>query len=351
MRLREADTNDREFLIEMARLACSLEDRPIPSANAPAVLALLPSPSNEAVIATEEDESAVGAAWWHMHDPPLLRDVHGRAFPEMVLAVVEGARNRGVGGTLIDALALKAADLYEALTLNVHIRSPAIGLYLRSGFEVMGAGRGIYGVTMGRRLDTRQATEIPRADRPSIPRFELSGREHLRLLEESDAPELYAVVDANRAHLAPWMPWASEQTLEDTLDFIRRTRQQLESNDGFQTAIIEEGHIVGIVGFHGISWPNRLTRMGYWLAVPATGHGTVTRAVRVLVDYAFDAWQLNRVEIRVGVDNARSRAIPERLGFTQEGILQQAEYVGGRYIDHVVYALLASGRRRTELAS
>jgi ribosomal-protein-serine acetyltransferase len=347
MRLREADTNDRKFLIEMARLACSFEGRPVPSAKAPAVLALLPSSSNEAVIATEEDGSAVGAAWWHMHDPPLLRDIRGRALPEMALAVVEGARNRGVGGTLIDALALKAADLYEALTLNVHIRSPAISLYLRSGFEVMGAGRGVYGVAMGRRLDAGQDTGISRADRLRIPRFELSGRRYLRLLEESDAQELYAVLDANRAHLAPWMPWASEQTLEDTLDFIRRTREQLESNDGFQTAIIEDGLIVGVVGFHGISWPNRLTRMGYWLAVPATGRGTVTRAVDALIDYAFDIWQLNRVEIRVGVDNARSRAIPERLGFTQEGILREAEHVGGRYIDHVLYALLASERVST----
>ena len=48
-----------------------------------------------------------------------------------------------------------------------------------------------------------------------------------------------------------------------------------------------------------------------------------------------------RVEIRAAQENARSRAIPERLGFTQEGTLRQVERVGDRYLDNVVYAMLA----------
>jgi hypothetical protein len=48
-----------------------------------------------------------------------------------------------------------------------------------------------------------------------------------------------------------------------------------------------------------------------------------------------------RVEIRAAPENARSRAIPERLGFTQEGTLRQVECVGDRYLDNVVYAMLA----------
>ena len=41
------------------------------------------------------------------------------------------------------------------------------------------------------------------------------------------------------------------------------------------------------------------------------------------------------------VENARSRAIPERLGFREEGVLRQVERVAGRMLDGVVYAMLA----------
>jgi ribosomal-protein-serine acetyltransferase len=167
-------------------------------------------------------------------------------------------------------------------------------------------------------------------------------RFRLRILEDSDAEDLYSVVDANRDHLARWLPWAAGQTLEDTLTFIRSTRVQLANNDGFQTAIVDDGRIIGMVGFHGVSWGHRSTTIGYWLAEAAQGRGTMTRAVRALADHAFTVWQLNRIEIRAGVDNRRSRSIPERLGFRQEGVLRKAELVGNRYVDHVVYATLAS---------
>lgn len=162
----------------------------------------------------------------------------------------------------------------------------------------------------------------------------------LRLLEEPDAPELYAVIEAEREHLARWMPWAAGQTLEDTLAFIERSREQLANNNGFQAAVIEEGGIVGVVGFHGVSWDHHLTGIGYWLTESAQGRGTITRAVQALVDHALRGWRLHRVEIRVAVDNTRSRTIPERLGFTQEGVLHAAERIGDRYVDQVVYAML-----------
>ncbi|MFZ2112632.1 MAG: GNAT family N-acetyltransferase [Solirubrobacteraceae bacterium] len=175
--------------------------------------------------------------------------------------------------------------------------------------------------------------------RPCSLRVQLPTGQWLRLLEESDAQELYSVIEANRDRLARWMPWAAGQTLDDTLVFIRDTREQLARNDGFQTAVIDDGRIVGVVGFHGISWQHRSTSIGYWLADSAQGHGTMTQAVRALVDHAFGTWRLHRVEIRAGVDNMRSRAIAERLGFTQEGVAHEAERVGGRYVDQVVYAI------------
>jgi ribosomal-protein-serine acetyltransferase len=172
--------------------------------------------------------------------------------------------------------------------------------------------------------------------------FSLTGGYALRLLSESDLPELHALVDRNREYLAPWMGWAAEQTSQDTLEFIRSTQRQLDRNDGFQTAVIDPDEaIVGVIGFHAVSWRDRSAEIGYWLSADAQGRGIMTRATARLVDHAILEWKLNRIEIRAAPDNARSRAVPERLGFVLEGTLREAERVGDRYVDSVVYSMLA----------
>jgi ribosomal-protein-serine acetyltransferase len=175
-------------------------------------------------------------------------------------------------------------------------------------------------------------------------RHELPDGYALRLLEEADADEVFALIDANRKHLGPWMPWVDhENEPADVLPFIRAGRKQIADNDGLQTAIVDPGgRIVGTVGVHNIDRLNRKTSIGYWLARDEQGRGTMTAAVRAYVDHAFTAWKLNRVTIQAAVENTRSRAIPERLGFREEGILREVERIGDRVLDGVVYAMLAA---------
>jgi ribosomal-protein-serine acetyltransferase len=160
-------------------------------------------------------------------------------------------------------------------------------------------------------------------------------------LEEADAPELYALIEANREHLARWMPWAAGQDLAGTERFITEAEEQFARDDGFQAKIAPEGAIAGVAGFHSVDWINRNTSIGYWLVEEAQGKGTMTEVVRALVSHAFYEWELHRVEIHCAPENARSRAIPERLGFREEARLRETELVGGRYLDSIVYGLLA----------
>lgn len=164
----------------------------------------------------------------------------------------------------------------------------------------------------------------------------------LRPYTEADAEELTAVVAANREHLARWLPWAASYGHADSVDYIARKEAQIEADDGFEGAIVVDGAIVGGAGFHRVDWINRTTSIGYWLAADAQGRGLMSATVRALLGHAFGAWDLHRVIIEVVVDNARSRAIPERLGFTEEGILREAKLIRGGYEDAALYAMLAS---------
>jgi len=171
-------------------------------------------------------------------------------------------------------------------------------------------------------------------------RFDLRSGCCLRLFEESDAEELDRVIAANRAYLAEWLDWANAEGVEEWRAFIRRTREKVAANDGFCAAIIDDGAIVGWVGFDRIDWDSRSTSIGYWLARDRQGRGIMTEAVAALTSYAFEAWKLDRVELRIEARNQRSAAIAERLGFRNEGIAQNAE----RHVpvkDIVVFSMLA----------
>ena len=187
----------------------------------------------------------------------------------------------------------------------------------------------------------RGARVIRVARTPAI-RFDLPNGAHVRPLEEDDAEPLHRLVLANREYLAEWLPWAAaDRTVEMSLEFIRASQRQLADDDGFQAAIVEDSAVAGTIGFHRIDWLNRATSLGYWIAAPSQGRGTVTEAVRALTTHAFVTWCLNRVEIRAAVGNTRSAAIPLRLGFVHEGVLRQSERHGESYKDIAVYAMLA----------
>ncbi len=162
----------------------------------------------------------------------------------------------------------------------------------------------------------------------------------VRPLEAEEASALYAVIEANRAHLARWLPWAAEQDLTGTERFIAAGEEQLARGDGFQARIAPEGEIIGIAGFHSVDWINSNTSLGYWLVEDAQGQGAMTEVVRALLDHVFYEWELHRVEIHCAPENQRSRAIPERLGFKEEARLRETELIDGCYLDSVVYGLL-----------
>lgn len=168
----------------------------------------------------------------------------------------------------------------------------------------------------------------------------------LRLVMEGDEEEIFRATEAHRAYLREWLPWVdSTRGVEDTRAFVLRSLEQARLSDGFQTRILYRGAFVGMIGYLYHDWTNLRTEIGYWLSQDRQGRGIMTRAAKALVDFAFDNLGLNRVEIRAATDNRRSRAIPERLGFVQEGILREAAWLNDRFIDLVIYAQLRNEPR------
>lgn len=171
----------------------------------------------------------------------------------------------------------------------------------------------------------------------------ISDQAELRLLEERHAAELCAMTKQHWRYFRQWMPNFSDvYTLEESRDFIRQCLERFAAGREIPAGIWVAGALAGVISLKGIDLTNRNASLGYYLAATHQGRGLVTEACRILLDYAFGELQLNRVDILCAPGNVRSRAIPQRLGFTEEGTLREIQWLYDHYVDLVVYSMLKS---------
>lgn len=163
------------------------------------------------------------------------------------------------------------------------------------------------------------------------------------------ADELFALTERNRMFLRRWLPWLDcTTTTEDTRQFLALQVQRFARGESLHVTIFSDGSIAGVAGFNSLDRTNGIGYIGYWLGEEFTGKGIMTTVVRDLIEIGWSYYSLQKVDIRCATGNSRSRAIPERLGFSHEGTLRRAERVYDEWFDHEVYALLTDQQEREQ---
>lgn len=171
--------------------------------------------------------------------------------------------------------------------------------------------------------------------------FTLDDGTELRLLTQDDAERVFQLVAKNRSHLDPWLRWSGRiQTLDDARAYIQRYINLAERSEGYHAGMWVDGVFVGGVACPMLNRDSFKAEIGYWLNAGSTGRGLVTRASRALITRLFEMEKMHRIEIQCVVDNVRSRAVAERLGFTLEGIKRESEWITTSFRDHALYSLL-----------
>jgi ribosomal-protein-serine acetyltransferase len=170
----------------------------------------------------------------------------------------------------------------------------------------------------------------------------LDGETELRAVRIADANELFALIERNRERLAEWLPWAVPgYSIADTHAFLRGQVAEMLEGASLTMTIRHHDAMCGAIGLHKIDWRNKSSSIGYWIDEANQGEGIMTSACRAILSEAFGNLGLHRVEIRCAIWNHRSSAIPKRLGFVEEGILKEAEWVHDRWLDLRVFSMLA----------
>jgi ribosomal-protein-serine acetyltransferase len=166
----------------------------------------------------------------------------------------------------------------------------------------------------------------------------------LRLFNVDDAEEFFNLIISSKPHLREWLGWLDYvEKVEDTVETIKSRLQGLVETGGYpkSVAIVYKGQIAGTIGFNDINKGSKIGTIGYWLGEGFQGKGIMTKVLKSFVNFGFKELGLNRIEVSIAVENKRSRALAERVGFIEEGKLRQAEWLYDHYVDHVIYSILA----------
>jgi RimJ/RimL family protein N-acetyltransferase len=108
----------------------------------------------------------------------------------------------------------------------------------------------------------------------------------------------------------------------------------------------EPEQFIGVTGLRHIDVRNRHAEFGIAIGEKtAWGSGYGTEATRLIVRYAFETLNFNRIWLHVGEDNERAVRVYEKVGFRTEGRLRQDMFRDGRYWDSLVMAVLRDDLR------
>jgi ribosomal-protein-serine acetyltransferase len=167
----------------------------------------------------------------------------------------------------------------------------------------------------------------------------------IELIEEKHTQSIFDMVNENRNHLRPWLPFVDRmQTVEFTKNFVNKIMQRNKDGTEYAFVIFNDEKMVGFVGVYNIDNQHNIGEIGYWIIENAQGNGVVTKSCKGLIDFCFNDLKLNRIEIRCGTENFKSKTIPEKLNFTKEGVIRQGELLYDKFIDLNLYSFLKTER-------
>ncbi|WP_296404961.1 GNAT family protein [Psychrobacter sp.] len=161
------------------------------------------------------------------------------------------------------------------------------------------------------------------------------------LVQPSVAKDYFAIVSKERDELSKFLPWPSKAHDEAFFEnYIRQVLHDYADGKAMICAIVFDNKIVGSIGLNAINHDLKKANLGYWVSKHYRGKGIATLCTKEFIKICFDEIGLTKIEIKAAVNNVASRAVPERLGFSLEGIISQSENVNGQLYDHAIYGLI-----------
>ncbi|MFI5552514.1 GNAT family N-acetyltransferase [Streptomyces sp. NPDC051738] len=164
----------------------------------------------------------------------------------------------------------------------------------------------------------------------------------LRPLEPWYAEEFLAHLERGRDFINQYIPFGAKATdVDSAREVLQRYADMRAADIGSLHGIWLDGKLVGGVLFLNFDAENGNAEVGCWLEPAGTGRGLVTRAMRVLIDFAIEQRRIHRVEWIASAGNTPSLDVARRLGMTREGVRRESYPYRGVRHDLEVWSILA----------
>lgn len=164
----------------------------------------------------------------------------------------------------------------------------------------------------------------------------------LRPLEPCHAEEYFAAIERGRDHIGRFIPLADlAKDVAGARAFLQVYADKVARDAGRMYGIWQDGTLVGGVLFRTLDVAMGTAEAGCWLEPSASGRGLVTRAARIIIDWAVEERGIHRVEWLVAAGNTASVNVARRLGMTHEGTLRGNYVHRGVRHDTEVWSVLA----------
>lgn len=161
-------------------------------------------------------------------------------------------------------------------------------------------------------------------------------------LEIRHAEELLAHMDRGREHIGQFVGLPDVVAdLDGARSYLATYAQKAATDTGRLYGIRVDGVLVGGVLFRTFDTGSGTCEAGCWLEPSMTGRGLVTKACRVIIDWAFGERGMHRVEWHVASGNKKSIAAAERLGMTRDGVMRGNHLYRGVRQDTEIWSVLA----------
>ena len=168
-----------------------------------------------------------------------------------------------------------------------------------------------------------------------------SDRLVLRQINSQDAEALFEIY-SNKEVMLYFDDRNAFENMSEAEEMAKGYEEGLKNKWEMRWGIVqkETGKLIGTCGFHAISDYDKRVEIGYDLNREYWGKKIMTEALSLIIAFAFEVSDVNRIEAFVEPPNTGSRVLLEKLGFTLEGTLRQHEMCRGELIDIQILGLL-----------